>query len=148
MQQELVAQPSKDLTPSSGLSALDILPRLARFDRSVTDDECRGVIALLESDQIPAGLEYAAKAGRAITRVHPKTDVDDFQAYSMAIALIMSEYPKGVLDRVSDPRTGIIRTVKFLPRPAEVAQACDAEAARRTTILENARVMIRTRHLF
>lgn len=120
----------------------DILSRLALYDQTLTDDECRDAVNFLDSDKEPAGLEYAAKAGRSITRVHPKTDVDDFQAYSMAISLIMSEYPRSVLDRVSDPRTGIIRTIKFLPRPAEVAQACDAEVERRAKLRKSAETII------
>lgn len=44
----------------------------------------------------------------------------------MAIAAILAEYPRDVILRVTDPRTGIPRKMKFMPNPAELAEECDA----------------------
>jgi hypothetical protein len=111
-----------------------LLSRLDRFDKSLTDEECAIAVAGFNSDQQSAGMEYASEKAKAITKVHPRADVDDPHAYGMAITAIMSEYPRGVLDRVADPRTGIVRRIKFLPRPAEIAEACDAEMKRRASL--------------
>jgi hypothetical protein len=64
----------------------------------------------------------------------------------VAIAAIMSEYSRGILDLISDPRTGVVRRIKFLPRPAEIAEACDTEVARRKTLRRNAAHIMWRRH--
>ena len=122
----------------------DLLSRLDRYDVTLTDKECNSAVALL-GDDTPASLDQASSAVRSIMRVHARTDVDDPAAYAMAAAAILSEYPVGVLLRVSDPRTGIVRRVKFLPRLAELAEACDAEMARRARLRQNAELMIKYR---
>lgn len=38
---------------------------------------------------------------------------------------MLADYEAEVVCRVTDPRTGLPRTHKFLPNPAEVAEACD-----------------------
>jgi hypothetical protein len=119
------------------LSPQDLLCRLDQFDITLTDEECRAAVAAL-GDDVPASLDQASSAVRSIMRVHPRTDVDDAEAYALAAAAILSEYPADVLIRVSDPRTGIVRRVKFLPRLAELAEACDAEISRRHRMRCNA----------
>jgi len=37
----------------------------------------------------------------------------------------LADYEPDVIQRVTDPRTGIPRRLKFMPNPAEVAEACD-----------------------
>jgi hypothetical protein len=64
-----------------------------------------------------------------------KGDANDPETYTAAITAILADYEPEVIQRVTDPRTGIPRRMKFMPNPAEVAEACDEEkrgfAARR-----------------
>ena len=40
---------------------------------------------------------------------------------------MLSEYPQEIIARVTDPRTGLARRLRFLPTVAEVADACEVE---------------------
>jgi hypothetical protein len=64
----------------------------------------------------------------------PRSDVADPNAYALGMAAILSEYPQEVIARITDPRTGIVRRLKFLPRLAEIAEACDEEIKRRKNL--------------
>ena len=55
-----------------------------------------------------------------------KGDANDPETYTAAIAAVLAEYSPAVVQRVTDPRTGLPRTMKFMPNVAEVAEACDA----------------------
>lgn len=129
-------------------SIADSISRLDRFDLTNRQavlpdlDECRRIVAHLDQMQ-PAGLAAGEKAGRAIVGPHPRTDVEDPEMYFTTIAAILSEYPQAVLDRIADPRTGIVRKVKFLPRPQEIAEFCDAELQRRRNLVAKARYIIK-----
>lgn len=65
-----------------------------------------------------------------------KGEANDPATYVAAITLILAEYEPDVIERVTDPRTGIPRQMKFMPNPAEVATAC--EEAKKTIAAENA----------
>jgi len=53
-------------------------------------------------------------------------EANDPNTYAAAIAAILAEYDSETIKRVTDPRTGIARALRFLPNPAEVAAASDA----------------------
>ncbi len=56
-----------------------------------------------------------------------KDEASDPEIYSAAIAATLSDYSRLVVDRVTDPRTGVASYQKFLPAVAEVREACDKE---------------------
>jgi hypothetical protein len=74
-------------------------------------------------------LDYAAERARLLFGCYRKGDANDPETYSAAITAILAEYEPEVIQRVTDPRTGIPRQIKFLPNPAEVAEACDKARA-------------------
>lgn len=43
----------------------------------------------------------------------------------MAIAATLADYPREVVEHVTDPRTGLPAKLKFLPSVAEVREACE-----------------------
>jgi hypothetical protein len=43
----------------------------------------------------------------------------------MAVAATLAEYPKEVVQHVTDPRSGLPAKLKFLPSVAEVREACE-----------------------
>lgn len=57
-------------------------------------------------------------------RLDQYPDPDGFMAQT---ALLLSDYPEGVVIYVTDPRTGIQRCSKWPPTIAEVTAACDAQ---------------------
>lgn len=54
-----------------------------------------------------------------------KGDANDPETYVAAVTAVLTEYSPEVVKRVTDPRTGIPRKMKFMPNPAEVAEFCD-----------------------
>lgn len=68
---------------------------------------------------------YAAERAQMMFGCYRKGDANDPETYTAAVAAILSEYSPEVVQRVTDPRTGIPRRMKFMPNPAEVAEACD-----------------------
>ena len=70
-------------------------------------------------------LDYAATRARLLFGCYRKGDANDPETYTAAITAILAEYEPEVIQRVTHPRTGIPRQLKFMPNPAEVAEACD-----------------------
>lgn len=68
---------------------------------------------------------YAAERAQMMFGCYRKGDANDPETYTAAVAAILSEYSPDVVQRVTDPRTGIPRRMKFMPNPAEVSEICD-----------------------
>ena len=69
--------------------------------------------------------KYAAERAALMFGCYRKGDANDPETYTAAIAAILAEYSTEVIKHVTDPRTGLPRTMKFMPNVAEVAEACD-----------------------
>lgn len=54
-----------------------------------------------------------------------KAEANDPEVLTAAIAAILSEYPADVVEFVTDPRTGLPSTSKWLPSVFEVREACE-----------------------
>jgi Protein of unknown function (DUF2826) len=72
-------------------------------------------------------LRTAVERARLLFGCYRKGDANDPETYTAAVAAILADYEVEVIMRVTDPRTGIPRHLKFMPNPAEVAEACDAK---------------------
>jgi hypothetical protein len=151
MDQEIAVVPSTNMVAAqSSMPSTQFLPdsklhrRLEQLDQSVTDVECRSVVSSIDAYR-RAGMDAAVKTVRSIMGVYPRSDVDDPQAYALAAALVVAEYPPLVLGRISDPRVGLASRCKFLPRIAELKEACDAEVARLHKVRWNAALLISRR---
>ncbi len=68
---------------------------------------------------------YAAERARLLFGCYRKGDANDPETYTMAVTAILAEYEEAIIQRVTDPRTGIARTSKWMPNVAEVSEACD-----------------------
>jgi hypothetical protein len=68
----------------------------------------------------------AAERARLLFGCYRKADANDPETYTAAIAAILAEYSPEVVQRVTDPRTGIARKIKFLPTVAEMSEECEA----------------------
>lgn len=71
-----------------------------------------------------------------------KDEAHDPEIYCAAVAATLADFPRQVVDYVTDPRTGIPSESKFLPNVAEVRAACVREAERRR-VLSQPKVILR-----
>jgi hypothetical protein len=76
--------------------------------------------------QCPTSPAIAAERARLLFGCYRRGDANDPETYTAAIAAILAEYPPDVVQRVTDPRTGIARKIKFLPTVAELSEECEA----------------------
>ena len=76
------------------------------------------------SDQSPD--RYPMERATMLLGCYRRDEANDPEIYIAAVAAILSEYPRSVIEYVTDPRTGLPRTSKWPPNPAEVSEACDA----------------------
>ena len=62
-----------------------------------------------------------------------KTDCDDPEIFATAAIAVLSRYPEDVVRQVTDPHSGLPATSKWVPRIAELREACETvnNAARR-----------------
>ena len=65
------------------------------------------------------------KSVRSLAACYRRDDAADPVAYAAALMAVLSEYPIDVVEHVTDPRTGLPRTLKWLPSVAEVVEACE-----------------------
>lgn len=80
---------------------------------------------LPSSTSPPPNPTYAAERARLMFGCYRKGDANDPETYVAAVTAVLAEYPPDVVKRVTDPRTGIPRKMKFMPNPAEVSEFCD-----------------------
>jgi hypothetical protein len=53
-----------------------------------------------------------------------KTEANDPEIFLAAAVTILAEYPRSIIDYVTDPRTGIPSEQIFPPNPYEIREAC------------------------
>lgn len=110
---------------------------------TITPEECQELIDIIASDCEPCGLEIANKAIDKILRGHPhKSKIDDPDAYQATLAVILADFPVGVADYISDPRTGIIRKVNWIPLPKEILDFCEERMMVRHRLIWTANKLI------
>jgi hypothetical protein len=63
---------------------------------------------------------------RLLFGLYRKGDANDPETYVAGVTAVLAEYAPEVVRRVTDPRTGLARTVSWLPTLKEVSDACDA----------------------
>jgi hypothetical protein len=78
------------------------------------------------SNSNPNRPAFLLSSARQILSCYRRDDAADPEGFIASVAAILSEYPDGVVEMVSDPRTGIGRRSEFLPTIAAIAKDCDA----------------------
>ncbi|WP_375413073.1 hypothetical protein [uncultured Bradyrhizobium sp.] len=81
--------------------------------------------------------EYATERARVLFGSYRRGDANDPDAYVAAVAAVLSIYDVNLIREVTDPRTGIATTEKFMsfmPNAGELKVYCDGVAARRDHI--------------
>lgn len=80
---------------------------------------------------------YAAQRAEVLFGCYRRGDANDPERYVAAIAAVLSVYETELIREVTDPRTGIMTTEKymtFMPNSGELKVYCDGIAARRDRI--------------
>lgn len=70
-------------------------------------------------------ISEAIEAVEAIIRCYPHGGNNVADGYIGALATTLGNYPRQVARACSNPKTGIVKTAKFLPTVAEVVKWCD-----------------------
>ena len=73
---------------------------------------------------------YCLTLTRILFSSYRKDEAHDPEIYCAAIGATLGDFPRQVVEYVTDPRTGLPSTSKFLPNVAEVREACVREAKR------------------
>lgn len=92
--------------------------------------------------------EIAVERAKLLASCYRKDDAADPEVYAGAIASILSQYPADVVQRVTDPRSGIPSRLQWLPSVKEVRDACeeiDGHQRRLDAMLERERKQIEER---
>lgn len=71
---------------------------------------------------------------------YPRDDYTDPEGFIAQLALIVAQYDPGVVEYVTDPRTGLQRRLKFRLTIADVVEALEAEANWRDKVAKNAAI--------
>lgn len=80
---------------------------------------------------------YAADRAKVLFGSYRRGDANDPDAYVAAITAVLSLYDADLIREVTDPRTGIMTTEKymsFMPNAGELKVYCEAEAKRRANL--------------
>jgi hypothetical protein len=70
--------------------------------------------------------QKAAERTALMFGCYRKGDANDPETYCAAVAAVLSRYSQDVVEYVTDPRTGLPGSCKWLPSVAEVKEACTA----------------------
>jgi len=89
-------------------------------------------------------LDYSLVKARMLLSCYRRDEANNPEIYVMAIASILSEYPKEIVDLVTDPRSGIAGRQKFLPAAAEIKEECEEAAFKLERLRRPARKLTTT----
>jgi len=77
---------------------------------------------------------YCLRRAEWMFGCYRRDEANDPEIYCAAIAAVLSDYPRAIVEYVTDPRVGIPSRIKWPPSVAEVMEACDAEMKRVETM--------------
>ncbi len=74
---------------------------------------------------------YCLSKAKAIAGCYRRDEAQDPDTFASALALVLSDFPKSIVEYVADPRTGIITSYPMgLPQVGQIKAFCEATAAR------------------
>jgi hypothetical protein len=79
----------------------------------------------------------AVERAKLLAGCYRKSDAADPETYAGAVAAVLAEYPPDIVQRVTDPRSGLPSKLQWLPSVKEVRDACEE--------LDNRRRYVETR---
>jgi hypothetical protein len=83
-----------------------------------------------ENSSLRQDQAYCADRARLMFACYRREDAASPEDYAAAITMILSEYPRVIVEYVTDPRTGIQSRLDFPPTVKQMRDCCEAEAKR------------------
>jgi hypothetical protein len=78
---------------------------------------------------------YCLSKAKAICGCYRRDEAQDAEAFAAALAIILADYSKTVVDYVADPRTGtIVEFPNGLPNVGQIREFCDIVVRRANTL--------------
>lgn len=81
--------------------------------------------AIAESSGSRPDQAYCLQRAKLLFDCYRKDEVHEPDTYCGAVALVLSEYSKHVVEFSTDPRTGIASKIKYVPNIAEIKEFLD-----------------------
>lgn len=79
-------------------------------------------------------LDYATERARVMLGCYRKGEANDPQMYSSAVAAMLANYPREVIDQVTHPLMGLPSRTDFMPTLKELKSALEQEIQRHNRI--------------
>lgn len=117
-----------------------------RYAVVLDEDDATALSEAFPQNEATCGAAFAVTRARLLLGCYPRGQAQDPETYVAAVSAVLADFSSAVVAAVTDPRSGVARAVKFLPAVAEIVDACEAEAGRRTTVGNLARQHLRLRH--
>lgn len=102
-----------------------------------------------DNSNLPRAPAFCLERAKLLFGSYRKDEVADPEIYCAAIALILSEYPKNIIDYVTDPRTGIASEPESrfgVPNGGTVRAACERAVASAARMAQPR--FVRTPHVY
>jgi hypothetical protein len=80
---------------------------------------------LSTSQSVRTDVETALQRAQILLGCYRKDDAADPETYAGAVAAVLAEYPPDIVQRVTDPRSGLPSKLQWLPSVKEVRDACE-----------------------
>lgn len=81
----------------------------------------------------------AVQRAKLLAGCYRKSDASDPETYAGAVSAVLAEYAPDIVQRVTDPRTGLPSKLQWLPSVKEVRDACEELDARQRYLRERAK---------
>jgi hypothetical protein len=81
-------------------------------------------------------VETAVQRAQILLGCYRKDDAADPETYAGAVAAVLAEYSPDIVQRVTDPRSGLPSRLQWLPSVKEVRDACEELDARHRSAIE------------
>ena len=80
----------------------------------------------------PPDLDYFRVKAKAICGCYRRDEAQDPETFAAALALVLSEFPRSIVDYAADPRTGIVTKYPMgLPNVGQIRDFCEGIQASR-----------------
>ena len=113
--------------------------RIDDYTKLVPIAAARAVIEAIEARLSPCVAREAHSYASRLIGFYPSRELNDATTYLAGVTALFAAYPEDFVKRVCDPVTGLPSRNKWLPSPAELKEALEAEKEKRDKILSNAK---------